>query len=790
MNDNKQNISILGPLLRASDEPCPILLLGAGASFRSGVPTAAEAVKQIARLVYSERVLGGSRPPERVKPSEWEPWLQKFPWFLHGTDRLAENFPLVVEHLLTPAEFRKRVLLDLTRARNGISPGYKVLSDFVMRGLVRTMLTTNFDTCLTDALKERQPHIRQIHEVNRNHGDDAEFDVFSKCQIVWLHGRAEQYSDKNSAGEVGTIDLKLISLLRPLLAASPIIVIGYRGAEPSVIDGLFGQIKEGRLDFPHGVYWCLRHGETLHPSVEALGRRLGSNFRLLEIEGFDELFADLSRELAGQDRYPRAGDSVAVAGNNQAFDERVVASAALDDLDLDLALQVLRQYCEKLGRATVIRETLLPLMREQGLLIHDREKDVDRVTASAILLFGKLTQEFFPHAVVSVTEAGRKREIYEGNLISQHRRLLEKLETAEVNPHLKVKKRRQHDERPAYPPRVLVELLVNMLVHRDYEIAEPSRIEIHPGVEIVFGNPGGLTQRLAGRVTVEDDGRFTFSESLTDLRNPSLCDIFFGMSAMERAGTGLIDVGELMLGCGGASAFYHYRKESRFEARVTQPQASAGSRAIARSPVPTGLYVLNALPFTALPENVSIVRLTVPLRARSWGLDLSDCGTFVDRGTELWSFVPLPILTAHLAPIANLKESETMSRAKVESSSDSKRVMSWLLHKHWERYLISFADDGLILENGRKHRAYFEGRNKGARTIIWNGPQRRGNRREVVKKRSDGIPIWFETRASDMKLSIYAEHGVSGSNPSTCLRVGTRGHRCHHLRGRRKPHAG
>jgi len=744
MSENRQSVWMLAPLLRASDAPRPVLLLGAGASFRSGVPTAAEAVKQISRLVYSQRVLGGSRPPERVKPSEWEPWLQSFPWFLHGTDRLAENFPLVVDHLLTPAEFRRRVILELMVARNGVSSGYKILSDFVMRGLVRTILTTNFDTCLTDALKERQPHIRQIHEINRSPGDDAEFDVFSKCQVVWLHGRAEQYSDKNSVGEIGTIDQELISLLRPLVVSSPIIVIGYRGAEPSVMEGLFGQNKEGRLDFPHGVYWCLRRGETPHPSVEALGRRLGSNFRLLEIEGFDELFAELSRELTGQDRYPRTGDPIAVAGDNQAFDERVVASASLDDLDLDLALGVLRQYCEKLGRARVIRETLLPLMREQGLLIHDKEYNLDKVTAGAILLFGKLTQDFFPHAVVSVTEAGRKREIYEGNLISQHRKLLEKLETAEVNPRLKVKKRRQHDERPAYPPRVLVELLVNMLVHRDYELAEPSRIEIHPGAEIVFGNPGGLTQRLAGRVTVEDDGRFTFSESLTDLRNPSLCDIFFGMSAMERAGTGLLDVGELMLGCGGASAFYHYRKESRFEARVTQPQASAGSRAIARSPVPTGLYVLNALPFTALPENVSIVRLTVPLRARSWGLDLSDCGTFVDRGTELWSFVPLPILSTRLAPIADLKASETMARAQVESSSDSKRILSWLLRKHWERYLVSFADDGLILEDGRKHRAYFEGRNKGGRTIIWNGPQRRGNRREVVKKRSDGIPIWFE----------------------------------------------
>ncbi len=478
------------------------------------------------------------------------------------------------------------------------------------------------------------------------------------------------------------------------------------------------------------------------PKRRGLVGRLGSNFRLLDIEGFDELFADLSQELAGQDRYTGTAAAISVAGDSQAFDERVIASASLNDLDFDLALPVLRQYCEKLGRATVTRETLVALMREQGLLVHQGE--IDKVTAGAILLFGKCPQDFFRHAVISVTEAGRKREIYEGSLISQHRKLLEKLEAAEVNPRLKVKKRRQHDERPAYPPRVLVELLVNMLVHRDYEVPEPSRIEIYPSAEIVFANPGGLTQRLAGRVTVEDDGRFTLPESLTDQRNPSLCDIFFGISAMERAGTGLIDVGELMVACGGASAFYHYRKESRFEARVTQPQASAGSRATARSPVPTGLYVLNVLPITALPENVSIVRLTVPLRARPDGVDLSECGTFVNRETELWSLVPLSILTTLLRPIVDLKASETVARGKVEASADSKRVLSWLLRKHWERYVVGFADDGLILEDGRKHRAYFEGKNKRGRTIVWDGPQRNGNRREVVKQRSDAGPLWFE----------------------------------------------
>jgi len=742
MTGNKEAVSVLGPLLRSTEEPCPLILLGAGASFRSGVPTAAEAVKQIARLVYSERELRNARPPERVKPSEWESWLHGFDWFVPGNDRLAENFPLVVEHLLVPAEFRKRVILDLMRPVNGISGGYKVLADFVMRGLIRTMLTTNFDPCLPDALKERQPHIRHIHEVNRGRGDYDQFSVYSKCQIIWLHGRAEQYSDKNAAGETGALDPDLVSRVRPMLDASPIIVIGYRGSEPSIMEGLFGQNKEGRLDFPNGVYWCVRHGDTPHPNVETFARRLGSNFRLLRIDGFDELFSNLSKELVGQDRYAAAGAAGRSPQGSQAYDERIMENASIDDLDMDLALSILREYCEKLGRSPLTRETLLTLMREQGLIVPNSGSD--KVTAGALLLFGKRPQDFFPHAVVTLTEAGKKREIYEGNLIGQHRRLLQKLETEDVNPLLKLKKRRQHSDQAAYPPRVLVELLVNMLVHRDYEVPESSSIELYPGSEVVFSNPGGLTQKLAGKVTVENDGRIILSESLTDQRNPSLCDIFFGISAMERAGTGLIDVGQLMLGCGGGSAFYHNGPESRFKAVVAQPQASAGSRVVARSDVPTGLYVLNVLPFSIIPETVSVLRLTTPLRDRPRTVDLRECGTFVDRDPELWSFVPLPVLTAQLEPIVDKKSSVEIQRKEIEASPDSKRVLSWLLRKHFEYHLLSFEAEGLILEYGRKHRAYFAGKDRGERSITWNSAQRRGNKRDVVKKRAEGPRAWFE----------------------------------------------
>ena len=283
-----------------------------------------------------------------------------------------------------------------------------------------------------------------------------------------------------------------------------------------------------------------------------------------------------------------------------------------------------------------------------------------------------------------------------------------------------------------------------MLVHRDYDVQEPSLIEVFPGAEIVFSNPGGLTQKLARVLTVEEDGRILLSRSATDQRNPSLCDIFFGISAMERAGTGLMDVDQLMFESGGSSAFFHSDLEARFRAVAAQPQSSAGSRSVARSDVPTGIYVINVLPFSAVPNAVSVLALNIaptdPLR----GVDLSKCGTFVRRGNELWSFVPLPIMLSIFEPIADAASSRSVPRSQIEASPDSKRVLSWLLRKHFEYELEAFEDDGLMLEYGRRHRAYFAGNGASERTIVWNSSQRKGNRRDVVKKRADGPRAWFE----------------------------------------------
>jgi hypothetical protein len=148
---------------------------------------------------------------------------------------------------------------------------------------------------------------------------------------------------------------------------------------------------------------------------------------------------------------------------------------------------------------------------------------------------------------------------------------------------------------------------------------------------------------------------------------------------------------------GRRGRLYHHGGEGRFEARVAQPRASAGSQTVARSDVPTGIYVLNTLPFSVVPDTISIVQLTKPWEDLPRDIDFSECGTFIVRGSELWSFVPLPVFSGLIGPVMDKEASVTVAREHVEASEDSKRVLSWLLRKHWERHLLGFSEQGSSL---------------------------------------------------------------------------------------------
>ena len=66
-------------------------------------------------------------------------------------------------------------------------------------------------------------------------------------------------------------------------------VIGYRGAEKSIMNDLLIASKRYTVEFKAGIYWCLLNGETISEPARELAGAAQSNFRIVRIRGFDRL---------------------------------------------------------------------------------------------------------------------------------------------------------------------------------------------------------------------------------------------------------------------------------------------------------------------------------------------------------------------------------------------------------------------------------------------------------------------------------------------------------------------
>ena len=281
--------------------PDPIFLLGAGASVKSGIPLTSQIVEKIAKWGYRIDKWGPSRGEisflegPYVPRSDWLPWLKKHRWYRQDLD-LAANYPCVVDNILFPQETRKQFFLEIIRPQVPPSSGYKRMAEFMAREHVQTILTTNFDAILSDFYRNRRPHYANVIQTE---ADYIKFSTHpSHPQIIYLHGSVEHYTDKNSLVEIERLDEQLVSMLVPLLRDHPLIVIGYRGVEPSVMKHLLIDHINEANKYQCGIYWCVRdykreESANLTQHVHNLATRIGSNFQIVPIDGFDEVMDEL-----------------------------------------------------------------------------------------------------------------------------------------------------------------------------------------------------------------------------------------------------------------------------------------------------------------------------------------------------------------------------------------------------------------------------------------------------------------------------------------------------------------
>jgi hypothetical protein len=101
----------------------PILLLGAGASVRSGIPLADTTVELAARWAWCK---DHGRPTDdiRVRRSDYWPWLTAKPWYRSDV-ALADVYPDAIDHLLPVKADRRAFFEKITHPDVPPSEGFE-----------------------------------------------------------------------------------------------------------------------------------------------------------------------------------------------------------------------------------------------------------------------------------------------------------------------------------------------------------------------------------------------------------------------------------------------------------------------------------------------------------------------------------------------------------------------------------------------------------------------------------------------------------------------------------------
>lgn len=719
----------------------PVLLLGAGASLKSGVPLSDQIVELAAKWAYCQS--SGQHPDDpAVKRSDWLQWVQRHRWY-RSEVAAYENYSAVIQNTLQPRHNRREFFLKLIRPGVPASSGYEHLFQLLDQGRIDTILTTNFDSVIPDlrATRRRPHHIEVIQT-------PADYIKFSTSpgypQLVYLHGSVEHYTDKNLVEDLQRLDDSLVALLSPVLRDHPLIVVGYRGGEASIMQHLLGDEAPRTNNFRRGIFWCQMFDAPVHPAVAALHEKLAGNLQLVSIAGFDEVMASIAAGCASLPALvstwrPHTSDDARVP-----FDMRVAKTATADDLDWARVQVQITAYCRKMQidiPSKISRDWLEQRMEQLDLLRRDGE--ALRPTNAGYLLFAAAPGVRIPAARCLVRVRDERERVVEGNLWSQLEVASDLL--AELNRPFRLKASVSESVFP-YPPLALKELLVNALVHRSYEGSEPLVIEVDDTF-VRFVNPGGLVGNVFERVNTHLQQQIEFgARGIRGYRNTVIADLFYGAGAMDKEGSGLPDVHAQVKQNGGRVFFGPVDETNVAFRALVYRRPEEADRITHTAPVSgaTSKFFANLLEVVSLPPLV--YSLPTELLAAKEVFDR--CGTelppvfVLKRGTELYSFSnlgdssnPLQLaLGGHSAPL------NTETRHFIATPEGHRTVVE-LLNRAFVRHLET---KGLTVDFRRK-RAYFPRTKDGAREITYQASLRQATRtvtKPVTSQRTGTLLYW------------------------------------------------
>lgn len=273
--------------VHAADDRRFAFILGAGASFDSGIPMAGQLVDRWLQELHARE------DHERRPLAAWATAQNlDIDGFEHA--RAVEFYSQVFARRFADQPDEGYAYLE--RILHGRDPsfGYSVLAQVLATTRHRVVITTNFDNLVADALAI---YTDQLPFVCGHESLAGFVRINPRRPLVIKVHRDLLLAPKNRVEELAGLPDALVQSLRDLLRSYTPIVIGYGGNDGSLMGLLRDVLQPG--DIPGGIYWCYWHGAGLPgaPILDVVRRHRG---KLIPIQGFDELMLQLGEGLGFQ----------------------------------------------------------------------------------------------------------------------------------------------------------------------------------------------------------------------------------------------------------------------------------------------------------------------------------------------------------------------------------------------------------------------------------------------------------------------------------------------------------
>ena len=548
--------------------------------------------------------------------------------------------------------------------------------------------------------------------------------------------------------EVQELDQDLVAQVFPLLRDHPLIVVGYRGAEPSIMRSLLIDQLSNARNFPHGIFWCVLEGTTpehLSPLTRELAGNTGDNFTLIPIRGFDEFMAKLSTAITPRS-YGTAAETGFITKNDEdrfTFDMKPAKNKEISDINQATLRWIVNEHSHRRGVKIPdppAEDWYHRRLIDIGLFTRDDAGTI-KPTNAAVLLCSEEGREITAGHWVEIGTPERPPQAIDGPLTRVYETVLERLE--EANRPIRIKGAQSRNEQP-YGPIALKELLANALIHRDYDTREPAKIWIDK-TTIRIENPGGLDKELLEQLIPSGLGTNTppigeefqnriyrgeIGRRLTAYRNPILAEAFWGLGYVDKVGSELVDAIRSLSDAGATAEIEIPPTNDSFTATASLAHLEIDESTRTALPRRPTFYSASVIEFLTIPHYAYSAesKITRPREAASL-TGRYTLHPFALRHGRLFTFSDLNAPGSPFSAIADLKRVQQHRVDELSRNVSTQTIVPELLKKVLES---RFGQCGMRVDR-QKNRAYYPCTRQDARSINYITMSGRAERRRVAR---------------------------------------------------------